>query len=218
MLGGAPALELTYQHSITELLNKPWRDRIKFLKLANVRYIITNKPLHLLPELKKEIIALNPILYRIVEQLPRAWVIGNLNQIRKGSLDELLTDSFDPRYTALTKGQIVKTYNTPYFKEPDHITYSRSGEIRIVCTTDYKAILVLSESSYPGWKVYVDGEQKKCLWLNLLFQGVELEKGSHEITFIFRPDKFNVLVYIQLFFTLLFFIILYLFITKYRKK
>ena len=63
--------------------------------------------------------------------------------------------------------------------------------IEIVLTAQEPSVLVLSESAYPGWRVYVDGEERPCLWLNLLFQGVEVEKGKHHIRFVFRPKGFT---------------------------
>ena len=68
--------------------------------------------------------------------------------------------------------------------------YEKDSRIRIKVTLNQPGVLVLSESSYPGWRVSVNGETKTCLWLNLLFQGVELSPGQNEIIFEFRPEHF----------------------------
>jgi uncharacterized membrane protein YfhO len=52
----------------------------------------------------------------------------------------------------------------------------------------------------------MDGKEVDGLWLNLLFQGVELPAGRHEIEFVFRPLYFfaSLTVSALTFFTLLF--------------
>jgi uncharacterized membrane protein YfhO len=128
----------------------------------------------------------------IRDYLPRSWIVGNLQLPKESNVNELVSDSFDPLYSAITTGKIVSKYNSLYFSNIEDITYDRSSEIHIELEIEKPGILVLSESSYPGWQVFVDGQEKKCLWLNLLFQGVEVEKGRHRIDFIYRPKYFEV--------------------------
>jgi hypothetical protein len=47
--------------------------------------------------------------------------------------------------------------------------------------------LVLHDVWYPGWKVYVDGENKTVLRADYLFRAVEVPKGEHEVKFVYRP-------------------------------
>jgi uncharacterized membrane protein YfhO len=65
-------------------------------------------------------------------------------------------------------------------------------------TSEREGILVLSESSFPGWRVFVNGKEKECLWLDLLFQGVEIEKGKSTIEFRFRPTGFRLYGFVSL--------------------
>jgi len=72
-----------------------------------------------------------------------------------------------------------------------------SGDCRIVrdwangyeieVRSDKSAILVLSESWYPGWRVWVDGEKRKPLRANYLFMAVPVEGGEHRVVFRYRP-------------------------------
>jgi len=48
-------------------------------------------------------------------------------------------------------------------------------------------ILVLSELTYPGWKVWVDGEASEMVVNGGLLRGVALEPGVHQVVFTFRP-------------------------------
>ena len=46
---------------------------------------------------------------------------------------------------------------------------------------------MLSDSSYPGWQVTVDGEPREILATNHLFRGVAVPAGAHRIVFSYRP-------------------------------
>ena len=76
----------------------------------------------------------------------------------------------------------------------DEIEYAGGSRIRLRVATDRPAVLVLSESAYPGWEVYVNGEEQKVLWLNFFFQGVEMAAGQHEVEFVYRPRNFSLYV------------------------
>ena len=113
---------------------------------------------------------------------------------------------------------IFDRYSKPFFREIDDIYYGQNGRIHIELTTETPAVLVLAESSYPGWKVYVDGREKENLWINLLFQGVEIEKGKHEIQFIYRPKHFSLFAFISLVSLILFISVWSCYMLSVKKK
>jgi hypothetical protein len=189
-VGGVLGLELRYQHLITELLHEPWSSRIHFLRLANTKYIITRDELHRVAALKNCVERVNGLVFKIKDTCPRAWLVGKVHLLEEGTGRELINGSFQPKTTALSNSSIAHKYFTPFFGEVDHVTYSGSGRIRIELFAENPSVLVLSESSYPGWRVFVDGEERECLWLNLLFQGVEVGPGKHEVEFVFTPKYF----------------------------
>jgi hypothetical protein len=209
-------MELRYQYLITEILEKPWSEKIRFLRLSNVKYIVSSKQLDKDPELTDQVERINPLLYRLKKYAPRAWIVGNLQPIEKGSVDELLKNSFDPFNSAITRGEIVSKYNKPFFSNIENISYD-NNRIHIELTTKTPAILVLSESSYPGWSVIVDGEKRECLWLNLLFQGVEIRTGRHKIDFVFQPKSFNSFLLITMI-SLAVFVLLWFYYIRFAKN
>jgi hypothetical protein len=187
---GTTGLELRYQYIITEILKKPWAENIRFLRLANVKYIVSSNDLSRNPEIKDQVERINPLVFRTKGYRPRAWIVGQLKPIKIGTIDELLDHSFDPLHSAIAKGENISKYDHPSFTGIENISYERNNKIHIDVITTAPGILILSESSYPGWQVFVDGKEKECLWLNLLFQGVEIEEGSHQIDFIYHPKYF----------------------------
>jgi len=65
------------------------------------------------------------------------------------------------------------------------ITHWEPNKINLIATGP--GILVLSEVAYPGWRVFVDGEDVPIEVYNDLMRAVQLAPGNHEITFAFYP-------------------------------
>lgn len=61
------------------------------------------------------------------------------------------------------------------------------NEVRLVAETEVASILVLHDLDYPGWTVRVNDERRPLLRANVLFRGVELPPGRHEVVFRFEP-------------------------------
>jgi hypothetical protein len=196
-VGGMSGLELRYQYLLTEILEKPWSEKIHFLRLAGAKYILSTRGLHRHPDVGDEVRKVNDLVYEVRDPLPRAWVVGRLRRIKKGTIEELMDGSFDPYTEALSTGPLVKEYNKPYHKDVTNISYI-ANNIHIKVKTTEPGVLVLTETSYPGWRVFVDGLERPCLWLNLFFQGVRLEEGEHEVDFVFTPRYFNYFLFVSL--------------------
>lgn len=186
-VGGKSGLELRYQYIITEILLKPWPEKIRFLRLANVKYILTVRNLEEQPGIREMVEKVSPLVYRLKNTLPRAWMVGRVHPLPRGTVETLLQPSFDPASSAYGRPRLARKYTRPSFQGVDAIRYGPGGRIDIEVNAREPSILVLTESAYPGWRVFVDGIERPCLWLDLLFQGVEVEEGKHHIRFVFRP-------------------------------
>jgi hypothetical protein len=61
--------------------------------------------------------------------------------------------------------------------------------IRVTCSADAPAVLVLSQTAYPAWKAYIDN-QPATLWrANYAFQALQVPAGSHEVVFAYDDGK-----------------------------
>ena len=65
-----------------------------------------------------------------------------------------------------------------------------SQEVTIDAAVERPALLVLNDSDYPGWKVYVDGRRSHWITTNYLFRGVLLQPGRHLVQFAYEPASF----------------------------
>jgi uncharacterized membrane protein YfhO len=99
----------------------------------------------------------------------------------------------------------------------DKIEYDNVNRIRIEVTTAQPGVVVLSEASYPGWRVTVNGKQANIIRLNYLFQGVEVDSGRQQIQFEYQPPFFRLYLLIS-FLTLLIIMLLWFFRHSLKRK
>ncbi|MBK7978391.1 MAG: YfhO family protein [Deltaproteobacteria bacterium] len=61
------------------------------------------------------------------------------------------------------------------------------GHIGLEVHTPTASLLVVAESSYPGWRVSVDGEERRVVAVDGAFLGVQVPAGDSAIVFRYRP-------------------------------
>ncbi|MEA2573694.1 MAG: hypothetical protein QOH93_992 [Chloroflexia bacterium] len=66
-----------------------------------------------------------------------------------------------------------------------------SGHIRLKVNADRQALLVVSESWYPGWRATLDGQASEIFRTNYLSQGVVVSQGSHVVEMNYQSDALN---------------------------
>lgn len=71
-----------------------------------------------------------------------------------------------------------------------------SLEIQVNASDD--SLLVVSDTYYPGWKVFVDGIQQPILKVNYSFRAVKVPSGKHNVRFVYEPDSVNLGIKISL--------------------
>lgn len=113
-------------------------------------------------------------------------------------------------YPLVYKDQDLKIYQNPYAfnrafvaenikslpgaqyaNASTQISLNQSNRIEVQAQSDKDAYLVLSDSFYPGWKAYVDGEESKILLAYSALRAVRLPKGEHKVIFSYEPNSFK---------------------------
>jgi hypothetical protein len=213
-VNGKTGLELEYQSIITNILRKSWPEKIKLLKVANVKYIISAEDLEKQAGTKGSVKRINKIVFQLKNNLPRAWIVGQIIPVTKYSVDDFVAAEFNPFTSALGGSYFSTIYNKPFSQIVSKIDYRSNSSIHLEVNSHQKGVLILSEISYPGWKVRIDGNLAELYRFNFLFQGIEIEAGSHKIEFVYRPPHFLIFLTI----TIISSIVFICFLIRYRKN
>lgn len=94
----------------------------------------------------------------------------------------------------------VGSYLVPSSKGKDSTwVVSRSAnQVKVVAETDQPARLVLTEAYYPGWKAFVDVQERPVELADGVFRSVNIEPGDQSVTFRFEPDSYVVGLFLGL--------------------
>ena len=63
--------------------------------------------------------------------------------------------------------------------------------LKLDVETPENALLVVSDTFFPGWKVLVDGKAERVLRANYQFRAVAVPPGAHRVEFVYDPLSFK---------------------------
>lgn len=212
------------QETRTVFIDKKSRE---LLSLSNVKYLVTPFPLGntagfklVYTENSKDSYPYQ--IYENLKVLDRAFFATNATIVK--SIPELsqrvLSEEFNPVTTVILEKEIG-SQNRQLPGNIVKVQEYTNNKVVVDTSTASSGFLVLSDSYYPGWKVYVDGQERELLAANINQRAVYLEKGENIIVFSYEPQSVKVGVGISLVFhTLIGIILLYLFLKTFlnRKK
>jgi hypothetical protein len=160
-------------------------------------------------------------LYRNRNPLPRAWLVKDFRVLdSKDILSTVITKEFRPEREVLLEeeplwinpksspsqqaGKISMSWSKASAEDRRNPKSIRSlqNEVEILSETNNrlkllvkaseKTFLVLSDTFFPGWKVYVDGNRRKIFRANYAFRSLPLEDGKHHVEFVYDPLSFKI--------------------------
>lgn len=143
-------------------------------------------------------------IYRNKDFLPRAYVVRRIKIIpdRDSIFNEIGQAAFNPRDYVILEDTSAPALATGFSmgKEPlPQITEYFSNRVTLKATLLEKGYLVLADTYYPGWRVYVDGREQEIYKANYIQRAVYLEPGEHTIEFIYSPRSFRIGLMLSLF-------------------
>lgn len=165
--------------------------------LLNVKYIISPLPR---PDLGFTLIADQPLyIYKNEQVLPRAFFPQQVETFSTAGevLARMQQPGFDPKRTAcfVSQQQEGGALSSPESGQDStsEITWSAYASQQSSLTTDRQqpGLLVVSDSFYPGWKAFVDGTEAPLLKVNYFMRGIIVDKGRHQVLFVFQPPSFT---------------------------
>jgi heme exporter protein D len=138
-------------------------------------------------------------IYENESVLPRSFIVHHAEVIpsEQAVLDRLLSEDFDPSRTVILAEEPPPSFGQDGLpSEPDlhgaEITSYSPHQVVIEADLQADGFLVLSDTYYPGWKVYVDGREDKIYQADYLFRAVFLKQGRHVVEFRYNPLSFRI--------------------------
>ncbi|MGB7948347.1 MAG: YfhO family protein, partial [Candidatus Binatia bacterium] len=132
-------------------------------------------------------------LYRIERVVPRSYIVPRIrietNPIKTLSL--LASEEFDPLKEVILETALPVSETKGFEAHLDIVQYT-STDVVIRASLNSSGILVLADSYYPGWTVYVNGKDEIIRRANLFFRAVALPAGHHTVEFRYAPMSFRV--------------------------
>lgn len=174
--------------------------QFRLLGNLNVKYVVSFRALQTPGiELVQDFPQYPSWLYRVNRTLPRVYVVGRTKVERDPNsvLEALSSDHWDPSREVMLDEPISLTTTGEFEGQAELVNY---GHQHVVIHTFAKSdsILVLADSYYPGWRVYVDGKEEKILRANYFFRAVKLGMGDHRVEFDYDPYSFKIGLIISL--------------------
>jgi len=139
-------------------------------------------------------------VYRNAHAFPRAFAVHDVRAVVDGdaALALMLQDDFDPSRIAVVEGPVPALLPAMSDRTADpsdskvQITKYRDDRVELSARMDAPGLVLLTDTYYPGWKAYVDGERTELYEADYLFRGVSVPEGEHRIEFVYDPASFKI--------------------------
>ena len=176
--------------SLQRLLNLNDMLDLKLLGLLNVKYIVSNTPFLNDPDLdffyaqtgQPIKCSTNPTFYDGIDPAGIANFISNINCI--------VHDYRSPRpfYIYRLKESLERAYFASPVKDGSiEITDYTQDRISLKIQTPEKAVVILSETNNPYWKLIVNGRQTDYFTVNSVQTGFSVDPGESQAVFVYCP-------------------------------
>ncbi len=164
----------------------------RLLGRMNIKYV---NSLHALPlgdiSLVRHFPEYPSWLYKIDSVIPRIYVVPKAivrNDYRE-ILEQLSSEGFKPREEVILSEPLSLNAKEEFRGQAKFLRYTHQL-VDIEASLESPGILVLADSFYPGWRVFINGQEGKILRANSFFRGVRLPAGEHRVEFRYEPRWF----------------------------
>ncbi len=174
----------------------------RWLALSSIAYVVTGTTkLDGFPADFENVYDADARIYRVKHTLPRAALFYHATAAPDdaAALDALRAPSTDIFKRAVVTGTgdavasavgALAGNRDAGAATPATIVAYRSQRAEITADAARPALLVLTDSDFPGWTVSVDGRPAPLLTADYWFRGVLLAPGRHTVVFRYAPRSF----------------------------
>jgi hypothetical protein len=131
-------------------------------------------------------------VFRLRDSLPRAYIAAGYRVASSGAERlRLLQSGAVGRHQVLLEREPPERYAATELRGSAEITRYSPEEVLVELHDHSGGYLVLSDTYYPGWRAWVDGQQKEILRANHVFRAVSIPAGAREVRFRFESVSFQ---------------------------
>lgn len=145
-------------------------------------------------------------IYRNNNAFPRAFIVHRAEVLpdKEKVLARLREESFDLRHTIVLEeepegklggaGEPLASPRLDASADQDVAEILHYGPSRITLKARLArpGFLVLADPYYPGWRAYVDGQERKIYLTDYLLRSIPLDAGDHQVEFRYEPASYKV--------------------------
>src|SRR5262249_51527084 len=171
------------------------------LDLLNVKYVLVSASapeIKLFSDARRFAQVFNNGVVAIVENktvLPRVFAvpatgIEAFQNVTQG-LERIRSASFDPERSVMLDNfsGLVSSGEVPPapFQSEVSTTYNDGVDLMVHANVSQRAVLVFSQTNYPGWKAVVDGQRVPVISADIALIGIPVSAGMHDVRLTFEP-------------------------------
>jgi hypothetical protein len=163
--------------------------RLRLASLTNTEYLLAPGRIEH-PALEEVYAGSQNLIYRNLEALPRAFLVGAAEVVPgDAAIQRLLSADFDPRTTAVLAEPLAAG---------SEIAAGATGSVQWIerqvdrfslrVAADRPALLVVLDNYYPAWRADIGGRDVPVLRANHTFRAIPVPAGEYTVTFRYTPD------------------------------
>ncbi|HKD18289.1 MAG TPA: YfhO family protein, partial [Thermoanaerobaculia bacterium] len=182
------------------------RTKGRLLDLMNVRYLVTTtwnrSAAALASEPERFRLAFEDASVRVFENrtvLPRVFLVPasgvEVLPADIAQFQRIRSSDFDPARAVVLSEPLPEFFaNGAAAVMPPAVTGLVQGvnDVRLAAAVAEPSVLVLSQTHYPGWRVFVDDRPRPLLRADYAFAGVALAPGRHTVRFVLEPNSLRI--------------------------
>jgi hypothetical protein len=180
----------------TDLVANPYREKV--LALLGAKYILdradSGSTEKTFPPVKYQLVWESQG-WRVFENLlaaPRAYLVSNYLLFEEKEDFERIF--FSPDFKI--QETLLLEEKPEFDPEPAKSTEVKiksylANKVLLETKTDANQLLFLSDTYYPGWQAFVDGEETRIYRANYTFRAVGVPEGEHQVLFSYQPSFFT---------------------------